>query len=49
MKLALPAERLAGTGGIAVHQHVGFRDTYREMQFLNVMQSKGQAPRRVWN
>jgi glucose-1-phosphate cytidylyltransferase len=45
-------ERLAGIGELAVHQHSGFwqcMDTYREMQLLNDMWHKGQAPWRVWN
>ena len=45
-------ERLAGMGELAVHQHGGFwqcMDTYREMQLLNDMWHKGQAPWRVWN
>jgi glucose-1-phosphate cytidylyltransferase len=45
-------ERLAGMGELAVHQHGGFwqcMDTYREMQLLNDMWSKGHAPWRVWN
>jgi glucose-1-phosphate cytidylyltransferase len=45
-------ERLAGMGELAVHQHSGFwqcMDTYREMQLLNDMWHKGQAPWRVWN
>jgi glucose-1-phosphate cytidylyltransferase len=45
-------ERLAGMGELAVHQHSGFwqcMDTYREMQLLNDMWQKGQAPWRVWN
>jgi glucose-1-phosphate cytidylyltransferase len=45
-------ERLAKMGQLAVHQHSGFwqcMDTYREMQLLNDLWHKGQAPWRVWN
>lgn len=45
-------ESLAAENQLAVYQHPGFwqcMDTYREMQLLNEMWSKGNAPWRTWD
>lgn len=44
-------EKLAKDDELAVYQHAGFwqcMDTYREMEMLNNMWNKGQAPWRLW-
>ncbi len=44
-------EKLAKDDSLAVYQHAGFwqcMDTYREMEMLNNMWNKGQAPWRLW-
>jgi len=44
-------EKLASDNELAVYQHGGFwqcMDTYREMEMLNTMWNKGQAPWRLW-
>jgi glucose-1-phosphate cytidylyltransferase len=44
-------EKMASKDQLAVYQHGGFwqcMDTYREMEMLNNMWNKGQAPWRLW-
>lgn len=45
-------EHLAGDNQLAVYQHPGFwqcMDTFREMQLLNEMWDRGNAPWKTWN
>ncbi|MFM1843715.1 MAG: hypothetical protein RLZZ490_2458, partial [Cyanobacteriota bacterium] len=48
---AEPLHRLAEKGELAVYQHSGFwqcMDTYRELELLNELHTKGEAPWQVW-
>lgn len=47
----LPLERLAQDGELMVYRHRGFwqcMDTLRDMQYLNELWEKGEAPWKVW-
>jgi glucose-1-phosphate cytidylyltransferase len=46
-----PLERLAREGQLMVYQHRGFwqcMDTQRDMQLLNELWERGEAPWKVW-
>ncbi len=46
-----PLQKLAETGELAVYQHQNFwqsMDTYREMELLNDLWNRGNAPWKVW-